>query len=116
MSAWIVGSTARTVRHTSIPEPSGRRASSTATSGRSAGIRLAASAAVPASPTTSIVTGALEQRAEALTDHLVVVEQVDADHGPFLPVPGHPVEGTYVPGRTPFGSARSSAGGGAWQA
>ena len=54
MRALIVGSTARTARHTSMPEPSGRRASRTATSGRSAGIRAVASAALADSPTTSM--------------------------------------------------------------
>src|SRR2546423_1133907 len=39
-------------RHTSTPEPSGSRTSSTATSGRLMGMRMSASAAVPASSTT----------------------------------------------------------------
>ena len=42
----------RISRHTSTPLPSGSRTSSTATSGRSAGMRASADAAVPASPTT----------------------------------------------------------------
>ena len=50
----IVGSTDRMARHTSMPVPSGRRPSRTATSGRSAGIRLVASSADPDSPTTSM--------------------------------------------------------------
>jgi GAF domain-containing protein len=44
----------RASRHTLTPSPSGRRTSSTATSGRSAGILASADAAVPASPTTVI--------------------------------------------------------------
>ena len=50
----IDGSTDRTSRQTSMPLPSGSRASSTATSGRSAGMRCAASTAEPDSPTTSM--------------------------------------------------------------
>ena len=46
------GISARTSRQTSTPFPSGRRTSSTATSGIVAGIRCIASAAVAASPTT----------------------------------------------------------------
>ncbi len=42
----------RISRHTLTPSPSGSRTSSTATSGRSAGIRARADSAVPASPTT----------------------------------------------------------------
>ena len=44
----------RTSRQTSTPLPSGRRTSSTATSGRAAGMRWSASAVEPASPTTSM--------------------------------------------------------------
>ena len=44
----------RTSRHTSTPLPSGSRTSSTATSGRAAGMRCSASAVEPASPTTSM--------------------------------------------------------------
>ena len=44
------GRAERTSRHTSTPLPSGRRTSSTATSGLVAGIRPMASSAVPASP------------------------------------------------------------------
>ena len=54
ISARTSGSTARTARHTSMPEPSGSRASRMATSGRSAGMRAVASAASPDSPTTSM--------------------------------------------------------------
>src|SRR4051794_34862920 len=43
----------RSSRQTVTPSPSGSRTSSTATSGRAAGTRLSASAAVEASPTTS---------------------------------------------------------------
>src|SRR3954452_12856119 len=50
--ALIVGSCERTSRQTSTPVPSGRRWSSTATSGRSAGMIRAASCAEPDSPTT----------------------------------------------------------------
>ena len=44
----------RMSRHTATPLPSGSRTSSTATSGRSAGIRASADSAVPASPITLI--------------------------------------------------------------
>jgi hypothetical protein len=44
----------RISRHTLTPSPSGSRTSKTATSGRNAGIRASAEAAVPASPTTVI--------------------------------------------------------------
>ena len=44
----------RISRHTVTPSPSGSRTSSTATSGRSAGILASADAAVPASPTTTM--------------------------------------------------------------
>jgi hypothetical protein len=50
----ILGSTAATARHTSIPVPSGTRSSSTASAGATAGIRRAASRADPDSPTTRI--------------------------------------------------------------
>jgi hypothetical protein len=46
------GSRDRISRHTVTPSPSGSRTSSTATSGRSAGMRASAEDAVPASPTT----------------------------------------------------------------
>ena len=49
----VFGIWARMSRHTSTPLPSGSRTSSMATSGCRAGIRLRASATVPASPTTS---------------------------------------------------------------
>ena len=52
MSALSVGSTDRMARQTSMPDPSGRRTSSTATSGCTAGIRLVASSAESDSPTT----------------------------------------------------------------
>ena len=42
----------RISRQTETPSPSGSRTSSTATSGRRAGIRASAEAAVPASPIT----------------------------------------------------------------
>src|SRR4051794_5619961 len=48
------GSWSRSSRHTVTPSPSGRRTSSTATSGRTAGTRARASAAVEASPTTAM--------------------------------------------------------------
>ena len=51
---WISGWRERISRQTSTPLPSGRRTSSTATSGRVAGMRRSASSAVPASPTTSM--------------------------------------------------------------
>ena len=54
MRARIRGSTERISRHTSIPDPSGRRTSSTATSGSRAGMRRAASRAEPDSPMTSM--------------------------------------------------------------
>ena len=79
ISAWIVGSTARTVRHTSIPEPSGSRASSTATCGRSAGIRAVASSADAGLADHLDVAGALQEGAQTLPHDLVVVEQVHAD-------------------------------------
>ena len=44
----------RISRQTLTPSPSGSRTSSTATSGRSAGILASADAAVPASPTTTM--------------------------------------------------------------
>jgi hypothetical protein len=44
----------RTSRQTETPSPSGSRTSSTATSGRSAGIRASAADAVPASPITQM--------------------------------------------------------------
>ena len=44
----------RMSRHTLTPSPSGSRTSSTATSGRSAGMRASADSAVPASPTTAM--------------------------------------------------------------
>ncbi len=50
----ISGSRDRISRQTSTPLPSGSRTSRTATSGWTAGIRVSASAAVPASPTTSM--------------------------------------------------------------
>src|SRR6185369_1266328 len=50
----MVGSTARTSRHTSMPLPSGSLASKIATFGRSAGMRCTASTAEPVSPTTSM--------------------------------------------------------------
>ena len=50
----VRGTRLRMSRHTSTPEPSGRRTSSRATSGCTAGIRCSASAAVLASPTTFI--------------------------------------------------------------
>src|SRR6476469_5025906 len=53
ISAAIEGSTERTSRQVSMPEPSGSRASSSATAGRRAGIRRVASSAEPDSPTTS---------------------------------------------------------------
>ena len=54
MITLIDGSTERISRHTSMPLPSGSRASRIATSGRSAGMRRAASCAEPESPTTSM--------------------------------------------------------------
>ena len=54
ISAAISGRRQRISRHTSMPDPSGSRPSRTATSGRSAGIRRAASWASPDSPTTSM--------------------------------------------------------------
>ncbi len=54
MSALMSESRDRISRHTSIPEPSGRRPSRIATSGRTAGIRRMASAASPDSPTTTM--------------------------------------------------------------
>src|SRR6185437_3930117 len=51
-------------RHSSMPLPSGRRTSSTATSGSDAGIRALASATVPASPTISR-SGSEERRSES---------------------------------------------------
>ena len=81
---WMDGSTARTSRQTSMPLPSGRRASRMATSGRSAGIRRVASCAEPDSPTTSMSPSALQQVAQAAPDHLVVVEQEHSDHALFL--------------------------------
>ena len=67
----------------------GSRASRTATSGRSAGIRAVASAAVAGLADHLDVVGALEQEAQPLADDVVVVEQVHADlvgvgHAPFL--------------------------------
>ncbi len=62
ISARIEGSTARTCRHTSTPDPSGSRPSSTATWGCSAGIRAAASSADPDSPTTSIPPAASSRK------------------------------------------------------
>src|ERR687886_1760717 len=56
-------SMARTSRHTSMPLPSGSRASSTATSGRNAGMRRAASCADPDSPTTSMSPAACSRSA-----------------------------------------------------
>ena len=53
MTHRIDGSTDRTSRHTCMPEPSGSRPSSTATSGCNAGMRALASTAEPHSPTTS---------------------------------------------------------------
>jgi hypothetical protein len=51
----------RISRHTDTPSPSGSRTSSTATSGRSAGIRASAEDAVPASPTT-VMSGSASSR------------------------------------------------------
>src|SRR3954464_3661214 len=83
ISARIDGSTARTARQTSMPDPSGSRASSTATSGRSAGARgggRVGGARGRAGLTDDLdVSGALEEGAQPLPHHLVVVEQVDAD-------------------------------------
>ena len=79
ISARIDGSTARTARHTSMPEPSGSRASRTATSGRRAGIRCGGLVGRAGLPDHLDVAGALEQGAQPLADDLVVVEQVDAD-------------------------------------
>src|SRR3954447_12851691 len=59
----MVESIARTSRHTSMPLPSGRRASSTATSGRIAGMRRVASCAEPDSPTTSMSPAACSRSA-----------------------------------------------------
>jgi hypothetical protein len=49
---WVFGNEDRISRHSSIPLPSGRRASRIATSGRAAGMRWSASATVLASPVT----------------------------------------------------------------
>ena len=54
ISARTWGSTARIDRHTSMPEPSGSRASRTATSACRAGMRATASTARPDSPTTTM--------------------------------------------------------------
>ena len=48
----------RISRHTSTPSPSGRRTSSTATSGLVAGMRVSASSAAPASPTIEMSSSA----------------------------------------------------------
>ena len=66
-------------RQTSIPLPSGNRASSRATSGRAAGTGPSASAAVPASPTTTMSRRDFEQVDEAAPDYFVVVEEEDGD-------------------------------------
>src|SRR5947209_6707457 len=63
ISPLIDESTARMSRHTSMPLPSGRRASRIATSGRSAGARWAASTAEPDSPTTSMSPSAWSRSA-----------------------------------------------------
>ena len=79
------GSTAeRTSRHTETPSPSGRRTSRMATSGRRAGIRARACAAVPASPTTSMSSSRLEQLGDPAPDDLVVVEQEHRDRHRLL--------------------------------
>ena len=83
-----------------MPLPSGSRASRTATSGRSAGIRRRASAADADSPTTSMSGSALEQLAQAGAHQLVVVEQEDADrHRHQCAGPRGAGDGTKVPDR-----------------
>ena len=81
----IDGSTDRTSRHTSMPLPSGRRASSTATSGRSAGMRPRGLLRRPGLADHLDVAVRLEQLGQAPADHLVVVEQEDPDHRGPLP-------------------------------
>ena len=67
-------------RQTSIPLPSGRRASSKATSGRAAGICHSTSPAFVARPTTSISSVEIEQVGEAASDELMVVEDEAPDN------------------------------------
>ena len=79
MSALIDGSTARTARHTSMPEPSGSRASRTATSRpqrRDPRGRLGGGGGLADDLD---VLGALEQEAQPFAHDVVVVEQVHAD-------------------------------------
>ena len=98
ISARMLGSTERTARHTSIPEPSGSRPSSTATSGRSAGIRAVASTADAGLADHLDVVLALEQEAQALADDVVVVEEEDADRARSRAIPADPrrVRSTYA--------------------
>ena len=79
ISALMDGSTERTSRQTSMPVPSGSRPSRIATSGRSAGIRRAASWAEPGLADDLDVALGLEQLLDAAAHDLVVVEQEHAD-------------------------------------
>ena len=72
----------RMSRQTVTPSPSGSRTSRIATSGRSAGMRASACAAVPASPIDLDVVLGLQQLGDAAPDDLVIVEQEHGDgHG-----------------------------------
>ena len=85
MTQAISGELDRISRQTSTPLPSGRRTSRMATLGLVGGIRARASATVPASPTTSMSSAGLEERAQARPHHLVVVEEEHSQaHGPHL--------------------------------
>ena len=66
-------------RQTSIPLPSGRRASSRATCGRAAGIRRSASPAFAACSDDLHIVRRIEQVGEAPSDELMIVEDEDPD-------------------------------------
>ena len=70
----------RSSRHTSMPDPSGSRTSSTATSGRVAGTLASASATVAGLPDHFQIASRLEEISDTTTNDLVVVEEEHPNH------------------------------------
>ncbi len=108
ISTAVPGSAARTSRHTSMPEPSGSCTSSRTTSGAIAGMRRTASAAVDASPTTSMPVVSSSSRSPRRTLSWSSTRTTRTRRVPMRPsvrgtVRRHRLRlpfGTFVPGRT----------------